>query len=87
MKNFKEYTEGKILGKTLKIVDAPDPRNPTSKSLGPTKILKWGAMSIDIFNLPSGAGKLEKLIPKRIASAKDKDWEPFIDMAIGLNLL
>jgi hypothetical protein len=44
-------------------------------------------MSIDIFNLPSGAGKLEKLIPKRIASAKDKDWEPFIVMAIALNLL
>ena len=50
MKTYKEYTEGKILGNTLKIVDAPDPRNPNS---GPTKILKWGAMSIDIFNLPS----------------------------------
>ena len=84
MKNFKEYTEGKILGKTLKIVDAPDPKHPDS---GPTKILKWGGKSVDIFNLRSGAGKLEKLIPKRIASAKDKDWEPFIVMAIALNLL
>ena len=84
MKTYKEYTEGKILGKTLKIVDAPDPKHPDS---GPTKILKWGGKSVDIFNLPPGAGKLEKLIPKRIASAKDKDWEPFIVMAIALNLL
>ena len=51
------------------------------------EILKWGGKSVDVFNLPSGAGKLEKLIPKRIASAKDKDWEPFIVMAIALNLL
>ena len=85
MKTFKQHLqEAKILGKTLKIVDAPDSKHPGS---GPTKILKWGGKSVDIFNLPSGAGKLEKLIPKRIASAKDKDWEPFIVMAIGLNLL
>ena len=84
MKTYKEYTEGKILGKTLKIVDAPDPKHPDS---GPTKILKWGGKSVDVFNLPSGAGKLEKLIPKPLARAKDKDWEPFIVMAIALNLL
>ena len=85
MKTFKQHLqEAKILGKTLKIVDAPDSKHPGS---GPTKILKWGGKSVDIFNLPSGAGKLEKLIPKRIASAKDKDWEPFIIMAIALNLL
>jgi hypothetical protein len=84
MKTYKEYTEGKILGNTLKIVNAPDPKH---KNTGPTTILKWGGKSVDIFNLPSGAGKLEKLIPKPIAKAKDKDWEPFIVMAIGLNLL
>ena len=85
MKTYQQFiTEGKILVKILKIVDAPDPRNPNS---GPTKILKWGGKTVDVFNLPSGAGKLEKLIPKRIASAKDKDWEPFIVMAIALNLL
>ena len=85
MKPFKQFiNEGKVLGQTLTISSAPDKVNPNS---GDTTILKWGKKTIDIFNLPNGAGKLEKLIPKPIVRSKDKDWEPFIILAIGMGLL
>jgi len=85
MIDFKQFIdEGKVLGQTLTISSAPDKVHPKS---GDTTILKWGNKSIDIFNLPNGAGKLEKLIPKPIVRSKDKDWEPFITLAVALRLL